>query len=245
MQQWLVRDVMTTKVVTAATDTTIEQVAGLLTTHRISAVPIVAADDRILGVVSEADLLSTVAATGPPAERGRWRRRRTARASATSAGAVMSTRPVTVPADATLPAAARKMRDSKVKRLLVTGDDGRLLGVVSRADVLRPLTRPDAAIRADIVERVLRRRLWIDPARVRVDVRGGVVTLTGTVGRRTTAGIASRLTGQVPGVVAVVDRVRFDFDDTALARSRVGRTHPFSAEPFHPEGPARSGRDHA
>lgn len=232
MKQWLVSDVMTGEVVTAATDTTVEQLASLLTTHRISAVPIVGADDRILGVVSGADLLSTVAATDPPTRWGRWRRRGTGKATATSAGEVMSTRPVTIPADATLPAAARKMQDSKVKRLLVTGDNGRLLGVVSRVDVLRPLTRPDTAIRDDVVEQVLRRTLWLDPAQVQAHVRGGTVTLTGAVGRRTTAGIAVRLTGQIPGVVAVVDRIRYDFDDSALARSRVSRTHPFSAEPF-------------
>ena len=68
----------------------------------------------------------------------------------------------------------------------------------------------------------------------RVDVDAGVVTLTGTVGRRTTAAIAARLATDVPGVVTVVNNIRFDFDDSALARSRVHRTHPFSAEPFYP-----------
>ncbi|WP_433364809.1 BON domain-containing protein [Actinoplanes sp. CA-142083] len=95
--------------------------------------------------------------------------------------------------------------------------------------------RPDAAIRDDVVEQVLRRTLWIEPEQVQVHVDGGVVTLTGSVGRRTTAAIAVRLAEELPGVVAVVDRIRHDFDDSALARSRVGRTHPFSADPFGPE----------
>jgi hypothetical protein len=60
------------------------------------------------------------------------------------------------------------------------------------------------------------------------------VTLTGAVDRRTTAAIAARLTAQVPGVVAVADELRYDFDDARLARSHVHRTHPFSAEPFKP-----------
>jgi osmotically-inducible protein OsmY len=93
----------------------------------------------------------------------------------------------------------------------------------------------DVTTRDEVVERVLRRALWIDPSQVRVQVRAGVVTLTGTVGRRTTAAIAARLAGQVPGVVSVVNHLRYDFDDTALARSRVNRTHPFSAEPFLPK----------
>jgi hypothetical protein len=102
------------------------------------------------------------------------------------------------------------------------------------ADVRREATRPDEAIRRDVVDGVLRRTLWIDPGQVHVHVDTGVVTLTGAVGRRTTAGIAARLAAAVPGVVAVVDQVRHDFDDTTLARSRVGRSHPFSAAPFNP-----------
>ncbi len=211
MQQWQVRDVMTGRVVTAAADTPVTQIARLLAVHRLSTVPIVDDDHRILGVVSESDLRPGVAAA--------------------TARAVMSARPVTVPADAPLSVAARKMQHGNVDRLLVTGADGRLLGSVSRADVLRPLTRPHTAIRDDVVEQVLRRALWIDPGRVRVDVHDGVVTLTGTVDRRTTAAVAARLAGHVPGVTAVVDRLRFEVDDTTPARSR--------AEPFPPQRPAR------
>ena len=107
-----------------------------------------------------------------------------------------------------------------------------LHGVDSRAAVRRPLTRPDADIRDDVAERVLRRSLWIEPAQVQVHIDGGVVTLTGAVGRRSTAAIAVRLAGKVPGALAVIDRIGYDFDDSSLIRSRVGRTHPFSADPF-------------
>lgn len=194
MQPRKVRDVMRRRVVTATVDTPVGQLARLLAVHRVSAVPIVDADRRVLGVVSEADLAQRAIGT---------------------AGEVMSVRPLTVPADAPLSVAAIKLEHSGAERLLVTGDGGRLLGVVSRADVLRPLTRTDTAIRDDIVEHVLRRTLLIDPGRVRVDVHDGVVTLTGTVGRRTTAGAAARLAGHVRGVTAVVDRIDFEVDDTA------------------------------
>jgi hypothetical protein len=87
------------------------------------------------------------------------------------------------------------------------------------------------------VEDVLRRRMWIHPQEVRVSVTDGAATLTGAVGRRSTAGIAARLAGEVPGVVDVVDRIRYDFDDTDLVSSKAGRTHPFSAELFFPGRP--------
>jgi len=239
MREWLVRDVMTQQVVTATADTPIGDVAGLLATHRISAVPIVGDDDRVLGVVSAADLLSRVVAGNAAAGRS-TRRRRSAKATARSAGQVMSAPPVTIAADASLAEAAKTMQTRNVRRLLVTDQAGRLRGVVSRTDVLGPLTRSDAAIRDDVIEHVLRRALWIDPAQVQVHVDGGVVTLTGAVGRRSTAAITARLAGKVPGAVTVVDRIGYEFDDTALVRSRVGRTHPFSAEPFAPKRSTRS-----
>jgi osmotically-inducible protein OsmY len=116
----------------------------------------------------------------------------------------------------------------------VMTDDRMVGGVVSRVDLSRSYARSDTAIRQDVINHVLRRTLWIDSGQVQVHVDAGVVTLTGTVGRRTTAAIAARLTAQVPGVVAVANEIRDSFDDTTLARSRIHRTHPFSAEPFQP-----------
>jgi CBS-domain-containing membrane protein len=148
----------------------------------------------------------------------------------------MSTPALSIAPDAPLSAAARKMQAKKVKRLLVTGRFGQLLGIVSRGDLLgRRYPRPDTDIRQDVINDVLLRSMWIDTSDVHVHVDAGVVTLTGAVGRRTTAAITARLAADVPGVVAVVNEIRYDFDDTALARSRTHRTHPFSAEPFHPQ----------
>ena len=84
--------------------------------------------------------------------------------------------------------------------------------------------------------------LWIDTRQVQVDVHAGMVTLSGSVGRRTAAAIAARLTADVAGVVAVVDEIRYEYDDSSLARSAVHRTDPLSSEPrrlhFSP-GPTR------
>ena len=234
MQQWRVSDVMTTDVISAPEHTPVGDLAVIMSTHRVSAVPIVGDDnDRVVGIVSQADLLAKVAATDP-AGAPVLRRGRPAKVVATSARDVMSAPALSITPDAPLSAAARKMQAKKVKRLLVTSSSGQLLGIVSRADLLRLYTRPDTAIRQDVIDHVLRHALWIDTSQVQVHVDAGVVTLTGAVGRRTTAAIAARLTAQVPGVVAVVDEISYDFDDTSLARSRSHRTHPFSAEPFKP-----------
>jgi hypothetical protein len=152
----------------------------------------------------------------------------TARENADRAAIMSSNRVGAAPSSA----GAKKMQTSKVRRLLGTGGSGQPVGIASIADL--PHGRPDAAVRNDVIDHVLRRTLWIDTGQVQVHVVAGVVILTGAVGRRTTAAIAARLTAQVPGVVAVVDQVRYDFDDTTLARSRTHRTRPFSAEPFNP-----------
>jgi CBS domain-containing protein len=227
---WQVSDVMTPDVVTASEDALVGEIVEKMAAHRVSGLPIVDDGDRLVGVVSQADLLPRVAATRPAGERTPHGRRR-AKAAAISARELMSTPALTIGADEPLSAAARKMQLKKVKRLLVTGDDGQLLGIVSRADLLRLYTRPDTAVREDVINHVLRRTLWIDTRLVRVDVHAGVVTLSGAVGRRTTAAIAARLAAHVPGVVAVVDEIRYEFDDTTLARSRLHRTDPVSSEP--------------
>jgi CBS domain-containing protein len=243
MQQWRVRNVMTTDVVTASVDTPVAKLVDLMSSNRISAVPVLGDDDRVVGVVSQADLLARVAATDAGARRRR--RRQAAKAAATSARDLMSAPALSIAPDELLSAAAKRMQAKNVKRLLVTGGSGQLLGIVSRADLLRVYERPDTAIGREVIDQVLRRALWIDPRQVQVRVAAGVVTLTGAVGRRTTADIAARLTGQVPGVVAVVNELRYDFDDTSLARSRISRTHPFSAEPFRPKATDRTGSNHA
>jgi CBS-domain-containing membrane protein len=144
-------------------------------------------------------------------------------------------RPVhTAAPDELLSTVARRMRTHNIKRLLVTDPAGRPVGVVSRADLMRLYTRSDEAIQRDVTHQVLGRALWFDPRQVRAGVDAGVVTLTGEVGRRSTAEMAGRLSAGVPGVLGVVNDIAYGFDDTELVRSRIGRSHPFSAEPFPP-----------
>jgi predicted transcriptional regulator len=120
---------------------------------------------------------------------------------------------VTTGPDEPVARAARLMEDRKVKRLPVVDGERRLLGIVSRHDLVRMHVRPDADIREDIVDEVLGRTLWVDRSRVDVDVSDGVVELRGRVDRRTTAASAVRLAEQVPGVVRVVDHLTWEEDD--------------------------------
>jgi CBS domain-containing protein len=236
--QWQVDDVMTREVITVGVDAPVGQIASLLERENISAALVTASTGGVLGVVSQADLLAGIADGERDDPRGG---RPMGKATALRAGDLMTTPALSIDADASLTQAARTMQGRNVRRLLVTGPQGRLVGVVSRGDLLRPYARNDAAIRHE-VEAVLRRRLWIRPEQVEVRVHEGTATLTGAVGRHSTADIVTRVVTAVPGVTKVVNHIRYDFDDAELVRSTVSHTHPFSAEPFHPGKRSRRGR---
>ncbi|MCA2219310.1 CBS domain-containing protein [Jidongwangia harbinensis] len=223
MRQWLVQDVMTRDVLTVAPDTPYREIVDSLVRRQVTAAPVVDGDRRVIGVVSEADLLHKVEFIGEEHERRTFERssRRSARAKAHAAVAadLMTTPAITALPETSVVAAARRMEGDRVKRLPVVDGDGLLVGIVSRRDLLRMHMRPDPAIREDIVEYVLRRALWIDPVCVEVDVVDGRVMLAGRLERRSTAGLAVRLTAEVPGVVAVTDRLAWDYDDSRLVRA--------------------------
>lgn len=220
MRTWRVRDVMTTDVVTVGTDTPYRQIVDVLTGRRISAVPVVDAEGRVCGVVSEADLLHKIEAIGQPRRRvfvGRRHRQAQSKAGAVCAADLMTAPAVTVDADVVLAQAARIMDHRHVKRLVVVDDAGRPAGIVTRTDLLTVYLRSDADIRQDVAQEVLRKVLMIDEGTVRVEVTDGVVRLSGTLDRRTSADIAIRLAAQVIGAVGVIDELGYEFDDTVLA----------------------------
>ena len=221
MRQWTVQDVMTRDVASVSPDASYREVVDLLTDRGISAVPVVDAGGQVLGVVSEADLLHKVEAVGAQERRRiiRPSRRAMEKAHAATAGDLMTAPAVTVGPDVTVSAAARRLESERVKRMPVVGEAGRLLGIVSRRDLLRMHTRPDRDIRADVVEQVLRHTLWVDPEAVTVDVDRGTVTLRGRLDSRSLARLAGELTAEVPGVVSVVNDLTWEFDDSELVRS--------------------------
>jgi CBS domain-containing protein len=208
-----VADVMTRDVVTATPETPFKQLEQLMAEHRVSALPVVDGEGAVLGVVSEADLLLKTESGGE--EHGGWTpgsRQRDVKAHAQTAGGLMSAPALTVGPDAPLAAAARLMRKGSVKRLPVV-EGGRLVGIVSRADVLKSYLRSDTEIIDDIVEGVIKGSMWLDPTTIDVAVDDGVVRLRGEVDRRSDVAILSRLALAVEGVVGVESSVSFRFDD--------------------------------
>lgn len=213
-----VKDVMTPEVVVVAPDCGFKHIVDVLADFKVSAVPVVE-DDTVVGVVSEADLLHKVE-FGGAVEPARLFERRTQRAARQKAAGetaedLMTAPAVTIGPDETLAAAARLMEQHNVKRLpVIDTATGRLVGIVARRDLLRRYLRPDIDIRREIVDDVLLRTMWIDPADVTVTVVEGRVTLKGRPDRRSTAQIAVRLARGVDGVVSVTDQLSWRFDDT-------------------------------
>ncbi len=231
MRNWTVRNVMTHDVVTVREDTPYREIAEILTKHGISAVPVIDEFRHVRGIVSEADLLHKVEFAGEEPVRRFFETRR-ARDARSKAGGETARDLMSRPAVTTMPgtklgAAARLMDEEHVKRLPVTDDLGRIVGIVSRGDLLRVFQRPDEDIRRDVAEDVLRRAMWVDPAWVQVTVNAGIVTLVGRLDNRTLTEMAARLTETVAGVVDVVNRLEYEFDDTELA-TRSYHGHPFS-----------------
>jgi len=218
-KNWTVDDVMTKAVVSVSESAGYRSLVDLLIGRRFSAVPVVDDFRRVTGVVSEADLLRKVEYAGDEEPRlfdGRRRRGERAKARAGTAAELMSSPPVvTVPATP-IAAAARLMDAEGVKRMPVVDDLGRLVGVVTRGDLLKVHLRPDDEIRADVVGDVLGAVLGSLDGPVEVEVAEGVVTLTGRVDRWSVADAAARLTRQVAGVVDVDNKLVFNLDEREL-----------------------------
>ncbi len=204
-----VQDVMTTDVATTDPDTLLKEAARELVRRRISGMPVVDSDLQVLGVVSEADILAKEGSEprggggflqwlvdpGDP-----WI---TARFDAVTVGEAMSTPAQTITPDRPIAEAATIMLDEGVNRLPVVDTDGKLVGLVSRGDLVRAFARPDDEIRREIEEDVVRKTLWLDPATLDVTVTNGIVTLAGDVASAADAELLPTLTREVPGVVQV------------------------------------------
>jgi CBS domain-containing protein len=204
MRHRTVDEVMTREVVRVAPQTGFRAIVDLLRDYDITAVPVVDPDGRPLGVVSEADLLRTLAAQDDPGSL-------LPAGSPEQGGADTAQALMTSPAGCTTPAAsvvaaARLMARHQVKRLLVVDDTGRLVGLVSRADLLGVFLRSDQEIRREILEDVLVTIEGVSPAAVGVEVAQGRVTLSGTIDPPYLVPIVLRLCRSVDGVVAVSDR---------------------------------------
>ena len=215
-----VRDVMTPEVVTVGEQASFKEIAATMAEHRVSALPVLDAEGRVAGIVSEADLLLKEEFPEGPAGRRLFQSRRQrmerAKAAGATAAELMTAPTVTIGPDATVTEAARLLHRHGIKRLPVVDPAGPLLGIVSRADLLKVFLRADADIAAEVRQQVLTRAMWINPDTVAVEVRGGVVTLTGQLERRSLIPITVNLVRGLDGVLDVVDRLSFELDDSRI-----------------------------
>ena len=209
-----VRDVMTKKVVAVDRLTPFSDIVHLLTEHRISGVPVLMMGRRVAGVVSEADLVALEdeqvrRARMDANATGRWRGPLRRMHWGLTAGALMTAPAVTIYPDATIPHAAQIMTNRHIRRLPVVDEDGRLIGIVTRRDLLSVFLRPDDEI-AERVRELLDDLLPADPGNVTATVRDGVVILTGhpeTPEDRELIPAMIRLIWDVDGVIDVSNRL--------------------------------------
>jgi CBS domain-containing protein len=215
--QSLVKDLMTTQVVTVGPATPFKELVARLAEHRVSALPVVDDAGRVLGVVSEADLLLKEEFPDPDADVPLiWTKRRRAehdKAAAAVARDLMTVAVVSIAPDATVAEAARRLHTANVKRLPVVDRQGRLLGIISRSDLLKVFNRPDGAIRQEIIDDVIVGEFMMDPERFFIQVHKGVAVLEGRVERRSLIPWLVRAVHGVEGVVRVEDRLSYDVDD--------------------------------
>lgn len=220
-----VHNVMTRDVVFVNDRTPYKEVVRALLTRAVSAVPVLDARSRVIGMVSEADLLEKQAhlvESFPQSWELLTRHGRDAqsKARAVTAAGLMTAPAITVDPREDVAHAARLMQKHGVKRLPVVDAYGRLVGIVSRGDLLRPYLRSDDEIRSAVIRRVLVGEMCVDPASVRVESRDGVVTLTGQLENEFVVRDTVRLVRELDGVVGVVDHLRYRMPQPVARRSR-------------------------
>ena len=210
----IVKDVMTTRVVSVTKAASFRTMAALLREHRVSAFPVLDDDGKVIGVVSEADMLAKEALKSEPGGMpgmitGILRRKEHEKARGTTAGDLMTSPAVTVTPDDTIQRAARLMYTRKVKRLPVVDANGHLVGIIGRTDLLTMFDRSDEDIRQEIQDQVIRHELRTDPATFTVEVKDGIVTLEGVAETTEFGHEIVELVQHVHGVVAVRDRLSY------------------------------------
>ena len=217
MRHQKVRDIMTADPVTVTSATSLKYVAELLVQQKVSAVPVLSLRGKLLGVVSETDLLRKEELRrdpdSPHSLHLNYRARRDL-ATAETAGEIMRELVATVRPDATLAEAARLMDQHDVSCLPVVDENGQLLGAVSPRDLLHVFLRPDEDIQAQVVTDVLIGDLGTNPALVHVEVSDGVVRLAGELERKSMLTRVWPAVRAVDGVIDVDGDLGYASDDT-------------------------------
>jgi CBS-domain-containing membrane protein len=209
MMSPMVKDVMTTQVMAVRRDATFKEMAATLRRFRVSAFPVIDEHQKVIGVVSEADMLAKEVLAEPGVIGGLLHHRDVQKAGGRTAGDLMTHPAVTVRPEDSVEHAARLMYTLRIKRLPVVDAGGSLVGVISRADVLAVYDRTDEQIREDITDQVILHELLEDPRQFAVTVEAGVVTLRGNPETAALGHEIVRKVRHVLGVVAVRDRLSY------------------------------------
>lgn len=223
-----VRELMTQQVLTIGPEAPIKDVARILVENRISGLPVCDIEGHVLGVVSEGDILYKEhdpreshlngplgwIVDGTPNYAGYIK------AQALTARKAMTSPAITIAPYESVADAARIMSERHVNRLPVV-DRGRLVGIVTRTDLVRAFTRSDTEIERELRQDVIERTMWIDSGRVEATVERGQATLSGRLHKRSDVELLSRLVARIPGVVAVDSSVTWDIDDATRKGRRV------------------------
>lgn len=231
-----VKDIMTTDVVMVGPDAPYRRLAGLLRAHRISSFPVVDDNGVVVGLVSESDLLAEETPGVRP-------RRKHATNATLTAGDLMTRPVVTTSPDELVSNVARLMSSHKLRRLPVIDAGGRLVGIVSRADVLHVFSRPDEEIRREITQDVIADMFFTDPDRLTVTVKDGIVTLAGALGSVVLGANIVDQAEHVEGVVTVRDHFTCRHASLACTREPTGLgSHPGASGSDQGAGFAREQR---
>jgi CBS domain-containing protein len=204
-----VADVMTTRVIAVKRSADYKEICSVLRQYRVSACPVINDAGKVVGVVSEADLLYKVADPNPPSGliRLRWKLGEQSKVNAVTAGQLMTSPAVSIQPDAPVTVAARIMQNRRVRRLPVVSPAGMLVGIVSRTDLLSVFDRPDLDIRDEVIRDIIAAEFGLNPAEFDIGVTSGIVTVTGPLARLETSLALLARVRHVEGVVAVRDRL--------------------------------------
>jgi CBS domain-containing protein len=212
-------ELMTTDIITVGPDAPLKEAARRMIEAGISGLPVTDDEGELLGVITEADFVANEAERRAP-RRARllrhWLKDEEMPAHERQVRDVMTAEVKTLPPDADHAEAARMMHKEGIKRIPVVREDGRLVGIVSRGDILRAFTRSDAAIVSEITDHILREVLWIDPKLVRISCEDGNVVLSGRLETRSDAQLVAELTNRLDGVASVNDQLSWSYDNTKL-----------------------------
>jgi CBS domain-containing protein len=226
--QRTVQDVMTRGVVVAREPTLFHELVALLSREHVAALPVIDNAGHVIGIVSESDLLlkevEELAGPCEPRELTMRHRQERAKAAGTTAKQLMTAQVATAHPEEPVAEAARRMHIRNVHQLPVVDRAGVLAGIITRGDVLKVFLRTDQEIRFELLDDIIAKLLRLQGHPLEVEVEGGVVTVTGTLPRRSQAVALAELARAVDGMVAVRARLGFEQDDLDQSPAAADRT---------------------